>query len=265
MLNKPYISIITVVFNGEKYLEETIQSVLTQTYDNIEYIIIDGGSTDGSIEIIKKYEDKLAYWVSEKDDGIYDAMNKASKIATGDFANFLNADDTIYAHDAIENIVKDMDDLDSVFFSRAYVVSDTISWVYPDMKVVDMDRWLKWNLPNHQTIFFPKSFYTQNLYDTRLSIGADDDYKLFALKNHNVKFINLKYVEFKRGGVSSNHKNIRFFIQRIKESYIRNFKHRRWIRFIIDPIKLIIMFLINSLFGEENFSRFIKTIVKLKS
>ena len=81
--DKPLISIITVVFNGERYLEQTIQSVIDQTYDNVEYIIIDGGSTDGTLDIIKKYEDKIDYWVSEKDNGIYDAMNKGIKVCYG--------------------------------------------------------------------------------------------------------------------------------------------------------------------------------------
>ena len=81
--NKPLISVVTVVFNGELFLEETILSVLNQTYDNIEYIIIDGGSTDETVDIIKKYEYAIDYWVSEIDEGIYDAMNKGGKVAEG--------------------------------------------------------------------------------------------------------------------------------------------------------------------------------------
>ena len=91
--DKPLITIITVVFNGEKYLEETIKSVINQTYDNVEYIIIDGGSTDGTLDIIKKYEDKIDYWVSEKDNGMYDALNKGFSISQGDICAWLNADD----------------------------------------------------------------------------------------------------------------------------------------------------------------------------
>ena len=265
MIDSPLISIITVVYNGEALLEKTIKSVINQTYKNIEYIIIDGGSTDGTVDIIKKYKDQIFYWVSEPDKGLYDAMNKGIEIATGDFINFMNADDIIYSNSAIENIVNNIHYREKVYFCRANVVSDTVSWVYPNMEMTDIKKWLKWNLPNHQTMFFPKKFYKKFLYDTRLSIGADDDYKLFALKNHNIEFIDLTYVEFKRGGVSSNHKSIRFFFQRIKESYIRNFKHKRWIRFMIDPFKLILMFLINLLFGEDNFSRFTKMLVKLKS
>ncbi|MCM8833252.1 MAG: glycosyltransferase [Candidatus Omnitrophica bacterium] len=89
----PLISVITVVLNGERYLEETIQSVINQTYPNVEYIIIDGGSTDGTLDIIKKYEDKIDYWVSEKDKGIYDAMNKGIRVASGEGLLFLNAGD----------------------------------------------------------------------------------------------------------------------------------------------------------------------------
>ena len=90
---KPLISIVTVVFNGEKYLEQTIQSVINQSYDNVEYIIVDGGSTDGTVEIIKKYAGQIDYWVSESDDGIYDAMNKGMRMAKGDGLLFLNAGD----------------------------------------------------------------------------------------------------------------------------------------------------------------------------
>jgi putative colanic acid biosynthesis glycosyltransferase len=258
------ISIITVVYNGEQFLEKTIQSVKNQTYKNIEYIIIDGGSTDGTVEIIKKYEDYIDYWVSEKDKGIYDAMNKGSQIATGDFINFLNADDIIYKNNTLENIVKNMINIDSVYYGRASIVSDKVCWIYPNKEVKDFSKWLKLNLPNHQTIFFPKSFYKNYFYDLRLSIGADDDYKLFALKNYTTKFIDEIVVEFQRGGVSSNHRSLKLFKQRLIESYIRNFKHKRWIRFAIDPFKLILMYLVHNIFGEDNFYRFIKLIVKLK-
>ena len=93
--SSPLVSVITVVFNGEKYLEETIQSVINQTYDNFEYILIDGGSTDGTVDIIRKYEEKIMYWVSERDRGIYDAWNKGLLVAKGDWIMFLGADDTL--------------------------------------------------------------------------------------------------------------------------------------------------------------------------
>jgi hypothetical protein len=92
----PVVSIITVVFNSETLLERTIQSILGQTYPNIEYIIIDGGSRDGTVDIIRKYEDRIAFWISEPDKGLYDAMNKGLAAATGDFVWFLNSGDLVY-------------------------------------------------------------------------------------------------------------------------------------------------------------------------
>jgi glycosyltransferase involved in cell wall biosynthesis len=102
-MNNPLISIITVVYNGVSTLEQTILIVINQTYKNIEYIIIDGGSIDGTVDIIKKYEDKLAYWVSEPDKGIYDAMNKGIDKATGEWINFMNAGDCFNFYNILED------------------------------------------------------------------------------------------------------------------------------------------------------------------
>lgn len=103
--DKPLISIITVVYNGEAYLEQTIQSVINQSYDNVEYIVIDGGSNDGTLDIIKKYEQQIDYWVSERDNGIYSAFNKGVRVAQGEWISFLGADDT-YLEDAIMDYIQ---------------------------------------------------------------------------------------------------------------------------------------------------------------
>ena len=104
-MSKPLLSIITVVYNGEKYLEETIQSVISQSYKNIEYIIIDGGSTDGTIDIIRKYEKHISYWVSEADNGQSDALNKGFEKANGVVMAWLNADD-YFLPDAFEKFIR---------------------------------------------------------------------------------------------------------------------------------------------------------------
>ncbi|MEA1893278.1 MAG: glycosyltransferase [Campylobacterota bacterium] len=119
--DKPLISIVTVVFNGEKHLEQTIQSVVNQTYKNIEYIIIDGGSTDGTVDIIKKYEDKISYWVSEKDSGIYDAMNKGIDVANGEWINFMNAGDIFFDNNVLESV-----------FHKESLATDNIDLFYSD-------------------------------------------------------------------------------------------------------------------------------------
>jgi glycosyltransferase involved in cell wall biosynthesis len=102
---KPLITIVTVVFNGEEFLEQTINSIISQSYNNIEFIVIDGGSTDGTLDIIKKYENSIDYWLSEKDCGIYDAMNKGIDLARGDWINFLNAADEFYDDEVLNKVV----------------------------------------------------------------------------------------------------------------------------------------------------------------
>ena len=102
--NKPLITVVTVVLNGEKFLEQTIQSVITQTYDDVEYVIVDGGSTDGTLDIIRKYEQSIDCWVSEKDSGIYAAMNKGIALSTGDWIIFINADDFLWKKNVLEQV-----------------------------------------------------------------------------------------------------------------------------------------------------------------
>ncbi len=265
MHNKqPRISIITVVYNGVDSLEETIQSVVNQSYENIEYIVIDGGSSDGTIDIIKRYEDKIDYWVSEKDGGIYDAMNKGMIVATGDFVNFMNGGDVICEVESVEKVVSSMQNLDAVYFTRAKVIEESSYYTYPSGQVTDYSKWLRLSLPNHQSMFFPKSFYSLHSYDLRLKLTADDDYKLWALKKQQTVFVDLIFVIFDKGGISSKHGDTKLFLQRLKESYIRNGKHHRWIRIIIDPFKLCLMFMIDFFLGEKQFSNFLKIVSKIK-
>ena len=102
---QPTFSIITITYNAVRLVEQTLLNVLSQSYPNIEYIVIDGGSTDGTVDIIKRYESGLAYWVSEPDKGIYDAMNKGLQKATGDYVWFINAGDTLCSSDTVQSVV----------------------------------------------------------------------------------------------------------------------------------------------------------------
>ena len=137
-MNTPLVSIVTPSFNQATFLEETIQSVLTQDYSNIEYIIIDGGSTDGSVEIIRKYETDLAYWISEPDRGQTDAINKGFAIARGDILAWLNSDDT-YLPNAVAQAV-------------AFLQSNPeTGMVYGDANLIDENGQVIGHFPARQT------------------------------------------------------------------------------------------------------------------
>lgn len=112
--NLPLITVITVVYNNDKYLEQTIKSIIEQTYEAVEYIVIDGGSIDRTLEIIKKYNNAIDYWLSEPDKGIADAMNKGIRLAKGDFIIFLHADDYFADKHSLEEAVKYIEDSDEI-------------------------------------------------------------------------------------------------------------------------------------------------------
>ena len=174
---KPLISIITAVRNGKKHLDQTIQSVISQSYDNdkIEYLIIDGGSTDGTLDIIRKYEDKVDHWVSEPDKGIYDAMNKGIMAATGDLIAFLNSDDW-YLPGALEEVANTF----VLQGDRRSVIAGRWNLVFEDIDLtVTVRPTLKFHagMPlSHQAMFVPKRVYaTLGGYDLQYRYAADLD------------------------------------------------------------------------------------------
>lgn len=119
------ITIITVSYNAASIIEQTIQSVINQTYPHLEYIIIDGGSQDKTTDIIRKYQDRITYWISEPDKGIYDAMNKGIRIATGEWINFMNAGDTFYASTTLQSlfIPAPTPDIDIIYGDTEFIYS----------------------------------------------------------------------------------------------------------------------------------------------
>lgn len=182
--NKPLISIITVVFNGEKYLEETIQSVINQTYDNVEYIIIDGGSTDGTIDIIKKYEDKISYWVSESDKGISDAFNKGVKVAKGDYINFQGDGDGFYSPDSLEKVFQDVNSSDDILISaRIQRIDEDGKEIFVSKYINEFDKkslLFRMSIP-HQGLFTHKSYFERyGLFDINNTFCMDYDHLLRA-------------------------------------------------------------------------------------
>lgn len=255
---QPIISIVTVVYNDEKYLEKTIKSIISQTYHNIEYIIIDGGSTDGTLDIIKRYESKINVWISEKDSGIYDAMNKGAKLANGDFIIFMNSGDTFYEDETIKNVVKQISNENSVCFGRAKIKNNKISWLYPPEKYIsgNIELWLKKALPNHQAMFLPKSFYKSTMYNLDYKIGSDSDYKFKAQRDCGFVFMDLIICEFELGGVSSDFNTFKMTKEILKDSWKISMEHRNIMYALERFIKILSKYIINKILGASLFSIF---------
>ena len=203
------VSIITVVFNGERYLENCIQSVLSQNYPNIEYLIIDGGSTDHSLQIIEKYQAKISQFISEPDEGMYDAINKGIQLATGDVIGLLHADDFFADYEVISKIVQKFDDSDieAVYGDLEYVNAKTLEIVrrWKSNQHKDRDFVCGW-MPAHPTLYVRKELFAK-YGDYSLLFGTAADYELilrFLFKNR-IKAVYLPqlFVKMRTGGQSN--------------------------------------------------------------
>ena len=204
MKEKQIVSIITVVFNGKKYLEETIQSVLTQSYDNVEYIIIDGGSTDGTLDIIKKYEDQIDYWVSEQDNGVYDGMNKGIDVASGKWINFMNAGDCFYSNESISEVFsQNVDGIDIIYGDRQVIFANQKSKI---VKAQDLKLIWQGKLMCHQSCFVDASYHKKHKFILKYDICDDFEFIYSAYKRKaKFKHVNIVIAKYLAGGLSGEH------------------------------------------------------------
>ena len=200
----PKLSVITIVYNNVRDIERTALSVLNQTYANIEYIIIDGASTDGTLEILKKYESRLHKLVSEKDKGIYDAMNKGLALATGDYVLFMNSGDEIYAPDTVEKVFASEPEAD-IYYGETEMYDESWKSLGQRRHRAPEDfswREFKYGMSiSHQAIYIRRSLTEP--YDTTYKLSADIDWILKAAKRAK-KIVNTKmYVaKYLVGGMS---------------------------------------------------------------
>ena len=180
---KPKLSVITVVYNNVNDIERTILSVINQTYDNIEYLVIDGLSTDGTIEVIKKYQDRISKFITEKDNGIYDAMNKGLTLATGDYVLFMNSGDEIYASDTVEKVFASADDADIYYGETEMFNNNRESLGQRRHKAPEQltHESFKYGMSvSHQAIYIRKSITSP--YSSEYQLSADIDWILTSLK-----------------------------------------------------------------------------------
>lgn len=201
------LSIITINFNNKIGLERTIKSVIEQEKKDYEYIVIDGGSTDGSVDIINKYKNYITYWSSEKDNGIYNAMNKGIKQAKGEYCNFLNSGD-YYTPNTLNIVIKELNNKD-ICVGNAYCFSpnknDSVTWYAPD-EITFTSLFPK--SINHQAAFIKTSLMQKLLYNEKYTIIADWDFfiRAFIIENCTYKKINSIVVNYERGGFSTKNK-----------------------------------------------------------
>lgn len=204
------VSIITVSYNASKTIEQTIQSVLNQTYKNIEYIIIDGGSTDGTVDIIKKYEDKIAFWVSEPDGGIYDAMNKGILKSTGNIIGIINSDDW-YEKNTVEKVVEAFEHFNyGLVYGSMVIIKEDGSKIKKEKYPLDA-LWYKMVTP-HSSVFIKKEVYLKyGLFNLKYQLAADYELVL-RLYSEGVKFGCLDEIlaNFRMGGISTKRSDILF-------------------------------------------------------
>lgn len=208
-MDKYKISVITVCYNSAETIEKTILSVLSQTYPYVEYIIIDGGSTDGTVDFIKKYADRIDYWVSEPDNGIFHAMNKGIEAATGDYINFMNSGDFFVHEETLKEAVMKFDVSSEIIYGDSYSYTSD-----PETKTFrkaseQINKLSKDCIYRHGSSFVKTTLHKKNLFDTDKVplIGFALDYDLiyrFYMSSCNFQYINIPIMNYAEKGISND-------------------------------------------------------------
>ncbi|MDX2426194.1 MAG: glycosyltransferase family 2 protein [Cycloclasticus sp.] len=197
---KPLISVVTVVFNGEKYLEQTINSVVNQSYNNIEYIVIDGGSTDGTVDIIKRHEHAIDYWLSEPDEGIYNAMNKGANLCTGEYIAFLNADDW-YNLDTVESVVQRITKGTDFLFGNILMYRSSTDYIEFKSNLANYKKYMPFG---HPSLFLKRDLALELGFDEQYRTIADYDLVLRLIEGeYQYTYIDEPLANYRVGGASS--------------------------------------------------------------
>lgn len=218
------VSVITVCYNRKATIEQSIKSVLDQDYPDIEYIVVDGNSSDGTQDSIRKYSDKIAQYISEPDKGMYDAINKGLARATGDIIGLMHSDDVFYDQQVIAKIVdtfKNNPDSDGVYGNGIYVTNDEEQKLVRNRIGGEYDyKKLKsgW-LPLHPTVYIKKTIIdSYGNYDLKFKIASDTEFLLRYLFKHKIKmsYLNDYVVKMRMGGLSTDYKRA---FKVLKEDY----------------------------------------------
>ena len=213
-MNSKKFSIITINYNNKIGLLETIKSVVDQSYRDFEFIIIDGGSTDGSLQIIEEFNDKIDYWVSEPDRGIYHAMNKGVRVTVGEYCNFMNSGDSFYNNKVLENVFHKSLNKDILIG-----IAKTLHRTIPPPYNPTLDYFYKGKPLNHQAAFIKKHLLLKYPYDeVNYKIVSDTRFfvNAFILENCSYQPLDLAIVNFDENGIGSRN----FQFNRIEQSKV---------------------------------------------
>lgn len=239
------VSIITVTHNSEKFLLSCIQSVREQENADIEYIVIDGKSTDNTVQLIKQNQDIISYWISETDRGMYDAINKGIRAATGDIIGILNSDDLLASPDVISNIVTcfESTNLDSVYGDLEYVDQNNIEKITRVWKGVKFDRRLfnvGW-MPAHPTFYIRREVIQKyGLYENHYYSAADYEFMVRYLYHHKISsfYLEQMVVKMRTGGASNG--NLKRRLRANRRDYLAMKKNGILFPFIVSILKPLI-------------------------
>ena len=233
----PKFSVITVTYNAAAVLEDTIQSVITQTYHHVEYIIVDGGSTDGTLDIVAQYRDRIATIVSEPDKGLYDAMNKGMRLATGDYLCFLNAGDSFHEDDTLQSIAHSLTGsaLPDVIYGQTELVDSEGHFVR--MRRLSAPEHLNWKsfrqgmLVCHQAFFAKRALAEP--YDLRYRFSADFDWCIRVMKRaHTLHNTHLTLIDYLEEGMTTRNRRAslceRFRIMVKHYGWVSTVLHHAW-------------------------------------
>jgi glycosyltransferase involved in cell wall biosynthesis len=202
------ISIITINYNNLEGLKKTFESIFTQTFQDFEYIVIDGGSTDGSREYIEKHQYKITYWVSEKDNGVYNAMNKGIVKANGEYLNFMNSGDWFYENNTLEKVFNQINDEDIVYGNAKFLkTKGIVDFILPS--ILDFNFFYKDSICHQASYIKKELFLKYGFYDESFKIVSDWKFfsKCICLYNVKVKYINDFLCNYDFTGISSNFNN----------------------------------------------------------
>ncbi|HPV99084.1 MAG TPA: glycosyltransferase family 2 protein [Spirochaetota bacterium] len=227
----PLVTVVTVVLNGAKYLREAIQSVIGQDYENVEYIVVDGGSTDSTLDIIESYDEDIDLWISESDSGVYHAMNKAIGLGRGELFFFLNSDDYFMDKRIISNVVSvyKNDRSLKLIYGNVFVFNPETKHGVSVGRPISLADLKSGKTICHQALFIGAEPLKEKSFDLKYGIAADFDFICRWFGEYPSRYLNKTFALYRLGGLSSNPDGVAQEAKEIIRTHFGNYAYRKYI------------------------------------